>query len=100
MGYESEKLATIKFITDFETPMYHLGEVQGSFNDEELKKYIKRFGTTDLLSHLAFMQYQVIKVMREVNSEIEENVSCDVKKPLPPNPPKDRIMRESGLFEI
>lgn len=69
MGYESEKLATIEFITDFETPMYHLGEVQGSFNTDKLKDYIRRFGTKDLLQHLAFMQYEVIKTMLKINSK-------------------------------
>jgi len=73
MGCETEKLAEIEFVTDFEVPMYHIGEVQGSFQEDQLKDYVRRFGCKDLFSHLAFMQYQVVKAMRDVNSENNTN---------------------------
>lgn len=102
MGYESKKLATIEFITDFETPMYHLGEVQGSFDEKQLKDYVKRFKADDLLFCLAYLQFQVVNAIREVNAELSEvNVSCNVTKKPPqlPPPPQHRIIKEGGYVK-
>ena len=73
MGYESENLVTVKFITDHDTGMYHIGEVDGLFQEHSLKSYIKRFGSDELLNHMAFLTYQIIKARNEINSDHEDN---------------------------
>jgi hypothetical protein len=72
---ERKPLATINYITDFETSMYHMGEVDGSFSEAQLEDYIKRFGTKDLLEHLAYLTFQVIEISRKVNSEDDCSVA-------------------------
>ena len=69
MGAETQKLATISFVTDTDVSYYEIGEVEGSFQKGELKDYIKRFGHEKLCSQLAFLQFQVWEALREVNSE-------------------------------
>jgi hypothetical protein len=69
MGTETQKIATVSFITDTDVSYYEIGEVEGSFQKDELKDYIKRFGHEKLCSQLAFLQFQVWEALREVNSE-------------------------------
>jgi hypothetical protein len=69
MGAETQKLATVRFVTDTDVSYYEIGEVEGSFQKDELKDYIKRFGHEKLCSQLAFLQFQVWEALREVNSE-------------------------------
>ena len=66
---ESKKILEISFITDTETCMYQMGEIQGSFNDEELKKYIRSYGADELCKHMTFLQYQIMTTVREINRE-------------------------------
>lgn len=77
MGAESKNLVTISYVTDTDVSYYHIGEVEGSFQKEELKEYIKRFGHENLLTQLAFLQFQVWDVIRELNYEIDnDSVKC------------------------
>lgn len=69
MGYESKKLATVSYITDTDVSYYKLGEVEGAFNEEQLKEYIKTYGHEKLCSQLTYLQYQIWEIVREVNSE-------------------------------
>jgi len=69
MGAETQKLATVSFVTDTDVSYYEIGEVEGSFQKDELKDYIKRFGHEKLCTQLAFLQFQVWEALREVNSE-------------------------------
>lgn len=69
MGAETQKLATVSFVTDTDVSYYEIGEVEGSFQKDELKDYIKRFGHEKLCSQLAFLQFQVWEALREVTSE-------------------------------
>jgi hypothetical protein len=69
MGAETQKLATVRFVTDTDVSYYEIGEVEGSFQKDELKDYIKRFGHEKLCIQLAFLQFQVWEALREVNSE-------------------------------
>lgn len=69
MGAETQKLATVSFVTDTDVSYYEIGEVEGSFQKDELKDYIKRFGHEKLCAQLAFLQFQVWEALREVNSE-------------------------------
>jgi len=79
MGYDSEELANIKYVTDTDVGYYEIGEVEGQFKEEQLKDYIKRFGHEKLCTQLAFMQFQVIKAMREVNGEKESTDAVGIK---------------------
>jgi hypothetical protein len=69
MGAETQKLATVSFVTDTDVSYYEIGEVEGSFQKDELKDYIKRFGHEKLCSQLAYLQFQVWEALREVNTE-------------------------------
>jgi len=73
MGAETKKLTSISFVVDTDVSYYKIGEVQGSFQEDELRDYIKRFGHEKLCIHLAFLQFQVWKSLREINSGIVDN---------------------------
>lgn len=68
---ERNKLAQINFITDDDTGMHHIGEVDGGFHTFELRDYIQQYGTTELLKQLSYMQYQVINMERSLRPEGE-----------------------------
>jgi hypothetical protein len=38
MGAETQKLATVSFVTDTDVSYYEIGEVEGSFQKDELKE--------------------------------------------------------------
>lgn len=69
MGAETKKLAQVSYVTDTDVSYYEIGEVEGSFQEEQLKDYIKRFGHEKLCSQLAYMQFQIWKSVREINGE-------------------------------
>lgn len=73
---ERKILAKITAITDHDTGMYHMGEIDGAFNSAELKEHIKSYGHEELIHKLAYMQFQVITAQREVNSEKSEQGVC------------------------
>lgn len=58
---EREKLTEITYVTDHDTGMYKLGEVDGLFQEQQLEYYLNMYGSEDLLRHLAFLTHQVIK---------------------------------------
>lgn len=66
MGAETQKLATVSFVTDTDVNYYE-------FQKDELKDYVKRFGHEKICSQLAFLQFQVWEALREVNSEREND---------------------------
>jgi hypothetical protein len=72
MGAETKKLADIGYVTDTDVSYYEIGEIEGAFEPEQLKDYIRRFGHKDLSSHLGFLQFQIWQAVREINSEISE----------------------------
>lgn len=84
MGAERAKLGEISYVTDTDVSYYEIGEVEGAFQEHMLKDYIKRFGHERLCSKLAYMQFQVIKCLREVNGEEDPNEGinkcCSVTK--------------------
>lgn len=69
MGAETKKLAQVNYIVDTDVGYYDLGEVEGAFDKDELKNYIKRFGHEKLSSQLGFMQFQIWKTVHEINGE-------------------------------
>lgn len=71
---ERKELATISFITDTDRSYEFIGEVDGSFNETDLKSYIKRHGIGELCRHLSYLQFQVYNTFREINSEDQDKV--------------------------
>lgn len=69
MGAETKNLATIRFVTDTDVSYYEIGEVEGSFQEQELENYIERFGHEKMCSQLAFLQFQVWSAVRKVNTK-------------------------------
>ena len=67
MGAETKKLAQVSYVTD--VSYYEIGGVEGAFQEEQLKEYIKRFGHEKLCSQLGYMQFQIWKAVREINGE-------------------------------
>ena len=72
MGAETKKLAEIRFVTDTDVSYYEIGEVEGSFQEAQLKDYIKVFGHEKLCAQLGYMQFQIWKALREINGEKSE----------------------------
>ncbi len=78
MGAETKKLAQVSYVTDTDVSYYEIGEVEGSFQEAQLKDYIKRFGYEKLCSQLAYMQFQIWEAVREINGErnVETGAKC------------------------
>jgi hypothetical protein len=73
MSQETKTICNIRYITDCDTELYQCGEVDGSFNQEDLESYLKTYGEegkTRLLNHLAFLQYKVMKTW--IDRKIDE----------------------------
>lgn len=66
---ERKNLAKIDVITDCDSDMYHIGEVDGGFSESELREHIKDHGHEELCSKLAYLQFQVWDCLRQLNSE-------------------------------
>jgi len=69
MGAETKELAKVSYVTDTDVSYYEIGEVEGAFQEAQLKDYIKRFGHEKLCSQLGYMQFQIWKAVREINGE-------------------------------
>lgn len=72
MGAEYETLCEIKQVVDFDTGMYHSGEIDGLFQQESLEDYLKKYGAGELIAHLAFLTYQVISMNKKVAQESQD----------------------------
>lgn len=103
MGATYKSLVNIKVVTDHDTGMYQMGEVDGCFQEEELKEYINMYGVDGLLRHISYLQYQVFKAYRESNSEevAQYEAQTILKQSLDePVPPPGRIIKESENSNI
>lgn len=72
MSAEYKTLTKIEQVVDTDSPYYEIGEISGSFNEDELKSYIRKYGHEKLSSKLTFLSFQVWEAVREVNSENQE----------------------------
>jgi hypothetical protein len=73
---ERKEIASINVITDCDTSMYEVGEVDGGFLDRDtIKEHIKSYGADDLLRKLNLMIVNVIEIEREVNME-SQPIGC------------------------
>jgi len=67
---ERKQMATVTVVTDDDTGMYHVGEPDGLFQQEELLEYLRMHGQkgkSEMLEHLAYMQFQILETWRIVN---------------------------------
>lgn len=79
---QTKTLVNITKVTDDSTGMYHVGEIDGLFQEHELREYLKRYGEigkTELINHLAFLQYQVVDMYKKINAE-EYACQCEAKR--------------------
>jgi hypothetical protein len=74
-----KELFPIRFHQDDETGMNYIGEIEG-YSDEEIDKYIERFGTkgiNDLVNHFAFLIYKVKNKQYVIQQRLNYYASCD-----------------------
>lgn len=69
MGAQTQKLATVSFVTDTDVSYYQIGEVEGAFQQGQLEDYIRSHGHEKLCSQLGFMQFQIWEAVRKINGE-------------------------------
>ncbi len=95
---ETQKITSLYVITDSENSYEHIGDIDGGGIEKEwLKNHIKRHGANGLLEQIAWMNFQVFEALREVNQENDTSNTCNaIKIPPPPEPPKDRVLKEGG----
>ncbi len=72
---EKINLGKIDVVTDCDTGMYRIGEIDGGFNGE-LRSHIKRYGSDELLLKLSYMANTVIELQREINSSQKQAQGC------------------------
>lgn len=73
---EKRQLLKIQIIIDDDTNMYHLGEIDGIFSEDQIVGFLESYGEKgkrDLVNHLAFLQFQVIDSWRKN----QEKFQCD-----------------------
>lgn len=78
---ERKKLASIEFVVDTDKSYEFIGEVDGAFNEKDLKDYIKKYGIEYLCKHLSFLQYQVYDAFIQLNSAKDTLNSVSVINP-------------------
>lgn len=79
---EVSRLVEIVQVVDDDTGMYHMGEIDGLFQDHSLREYLRIYGQRgreELLCHLAYLQHQVIQVHNEMTRE-ENRRQCQTDK--------------------
>ena len=75
----AKELISIKYVSDTDSGMYHLGELEWcSFDEDHLEDYIKRFGHEELCVKLAYLQFQVWQSLRQINSEKDTHIGKSV----------------------
>ena len=71
---ETKEITRLVVVTDSETSYDHIGDIDGGhFNEEWLKRHIKSHGTKGLLEQIAYMNFQVWEMMREINREADNS---------------------------
>lgn len=77
---ERTKLAALSVITDDDTGLYFVGELDGGFQQTELTQFLTTYGRQgrkDLLEHLAYMQHKVIETYRSIRDAKETQVTSE-----------------------
>ena len=74
---ESKQIGGIYIVTDTETGQEQIGDVDGGFDDAELKKHIEKYGHEGLCEKLIAMSWKVWDTLREINSEKDKAQSVN-----------------------
>jgi len=75
MGATYSDLGSIRKVTDTDTSMYMIGEIDGGFDEVKLKAYIEQYGSkgvAEIMSKLSYMHFQLNTVLRSIRSEDDE----------------------------
>ncbi len=79
---EKMTMTKISVVTDDDTGMYSIGEIDGMFCKKELREHIESHGSQGLIEHLAFLQYQVIEMKRSMLADqTPKEFSDSIKHP-------------------
>lgn len=71
---ESKVITSLHVLTDSENGYEHIGDIDGGgFDEQWLMQHIKTYGTEQLLSKIAYMNWQVYDTMRKINAENDSN---------------------------
>mgnify|MGYP003119648607 CR=1 FL=1 len=74
---EKRLLGSISAVTDCETGMYRIGEIEGGFNGL-LDDHIRSYGSEGLLITLARFTSTVFETQRKINMEGQAGASASV----------------------
>lgn len=72
MSYETILMAKVLKITDDDTGMYSVGDIEGAFDKNELINYLNSYGNegkNKLLDTICHMQWQIWQAWRDHNSK-------------------------------
>lgn len=68
---EKTELGSIRVVTDCDTGIYTIGEVDGGWKTSMLKSHISKYGVESLLIRLAHMQSEAITIARDIKQQEE-----------------------------
>lgn len=67
---KTKKITSLYVVTDSENSYDNIGDIDGgSFAHNWLKDHISNHGASGLLKQIAWMNFQVVKVIREIDME-------------------------------
>lgn len=73
---QRENLAKITIITDDDTGMYSIGEIDGGFNTMTLQNHIRKYGADGILKELNTMIYTVVGLAVNIKNESAGGALC------------------------
>ena len=68
---EKRDIITIKEITDDDTGLYYIGEIDGIYDSDLLMRHIKSHGSDGLITYLAHLQFIVVGMQYKINKDNE-----------------------------
>ena len=68
---QTEILANVTVVTDDDTGMWSIGEVEGQFFNDRLKEHIESHGVDNILIQLNQMIYSAIDMNRDIQNELQ-----------------------------
>ena len=68
---QTEILANVTVVTDDDTGMWSIGEVEGQFFNDRLKEHIESHGVHSILIQLSQMIYSAIDMNRDIQNELQ-----------------------------
>ena len=68
---QTEILANVTVVTDDDTGMWSIGEVEGQFFNDKLREHIESHGVDSILIQLNQMIYSAIDMNRDIQNELQ-----------------------------